>query len=243
MRPVIVALDFATQQAAFQLLDQFPVNDQPMVKVGMELFYQAGPQILRDLRARGCAVFLDLKLYDIPHTVERAMRQLGRQGAALVTIHAAGGAAMIAAARRGLDQGSQEAGVKPAKLLAITQLTSTSEEKMQTEQLINVDLATSVTHLAQLAQQNGADGVIASALEAPAIHAATTADFLCITPGIRLATNDRGDQQRVVMPAKAAALGSNGLVVGRPITQASDPVAAYHQILNEWEQTPYDDAN
>ncbi|MFD1456320.1 orotidine-5'-phosphate decarboxylase [Levilactobacillus lanxiensis] len=236
MRPVIVALDFENQQVVTDFLDQFPESEPVMVKVGMELFYEAGPSILRTLRERGLQIFLDLKLYDIPHTVEQAMRQLGRQGVAMVTVHAAGGAAMLAAARRGLDQGSQAVGVAPAKLLAITQLTSTTEAQMQAEQLVTADLPTTVAHLAQLAQTNGADGVISSALEDPAIHAATSPDFLCINPGIRLATDAANDQKRVVTPARAAALGSNGLVVGRSITQAADPVAAYHQVLTEWER-------
>jgi len=236
MRPVIVALDFENQQVVSDFLEQFPASEPVMVKVGMELFYKAGPSILRTLRERGLQIFLDLKLYDIPHTVEQAMRQLGRQGVAMVTVHAAGGAAMLAAARRGLDQGSLAAGVAPAKLLAITQLTSTTEAQMQAEQLVTADLPTAVAHLAQLAQANGADGVISSALEAPAIHAATSSDFLCINPGIRLATDAADDQKRVVTPARAAALGSNGLVVGRSITQAADPVAAYHQVLPEWER-------
>lgn len=236
MRPVIVALDFENQQVVTDFLDQFPESEPVMVKVGMELFYEAGPSILRTLRERGLQIFLDLKLYDIPHTVEQAMRQLGRQGVAMVTVHAAGGAAMLAAARRGLNQGSQAAGVAPAKLLAITQLTSTTEAQMQAEQLVTADLPTTVAHLAQLAQANGADGVISSALEDPAIHAATSSDFLCINPGIRLVTDAADDQKRVVTPARAAALGSNGLVVGRSITQAADPVAAYHQVLTEWER-------
>ena len=235
MRPVIMALDFENQQIVREFLAHFPATDRPMVKVGMELVYAAGPSILRTLRQDKLQIFLDLKLYDIPHTVERAMRQLGRQGVALVTVHAAGGAAMIAAARRGLDQGSREAGVAPAKLLAITQLTSTTEAQMQAEQLVNVDLPTSVQHLARLAQANGADGVIASALEDPVIHAATGPDFLCINPGIRLAADTTDDQQRVVTPAQAACLGSDGIVVGRSITQAADPVVAYHQVLAEWE--------
>ncbi|WP_367295756.1 orotidine-5'-phosphate decarboxylase [Levilactobacillus yonginensis] len=236
MRPVIIALDFQNQPQVFQFLDQFPHQDQLMVKVGMEIFYDAGPQILRELQARKLRVFLDLKLYDIPHTVEQAMVQLGRQGVAMVTVHAAGGATMIAAAKRGLLRGSELAGVQPASLLAITQLTSTSEAQMQTEQLVTADLTTAVTHLAQLAHANGADGIISSALEDAQIHAATSPNFLCINPGIRLATDDPNDQQRVVTPAQAAALGSDGIVVGRSITQASDPVAAYQQILQEWER-------
>ncbi|QMU08862.1 orotidine-5'-phosphate decarboxylase [Levilactobacillus suantsaii] len=234
MRPVIIALDFPSQQRALEFLDPFAATPNLFVKVGMELFYTAGPQILQALRDRQIQVFLDLKCYDIPHTVEQTMRQLGRQGVAMVTIHAAGGAAMIQAAKRGLLAGSQDAGVAPAKLLAVTQLTSTSEAQMQAEQLVTTDLLTSVKHLAHLAWQNGADGVIAAALEDPTIHDATSPDFWCINPGIRLATNATDDQQRVVTPQRAAELGSNGLVVGRPITQAADPLAAYHQILQEW---------
>lgn len=237
MRPIIVALDVSTQQQALALVDQLANENDLMVKVGMELFYAAGPTIVTALRQRGVAVFLDLKLYDIPHTVERAMCQLGRQELALVTVHASGGSAMIRAAKRGLAQGAAIAGVAPARLLAITQLTSTSEVQMQAEQLVTVDLPTAVTHLARLAQRAGADGVVSSALETPLVHAATTADFLSITPGIRLAQDRADDQQRIVTPAEAAELGSDGIVVGRSITQASNPVVAYHQILQEWEST------
>ncbi|CAJ1225339.1 orotidine 5'-phosphate decarboxylase [Levilactobacillus zymae] len=234
MRPVIIALDFPSQATALDFLTPFAQTPNLFVKVGMELFYTAGPQILTALRARGIQVFLDLKCYDIPHTVEQTMVQLGRQGVALVTIHAAGGAAMVAAAKRGLVAGAQAAGVAPAKLLAVTQLTSTTEAQMQAEQLISADLPTTVRHLAHLAWQNGADGVIAAAPEDPVIHAATAPDFLCINPGIRLTEDATDDQQRVVTPGRAAALGSNGLVVGRSITRAADPLAAYQRILKEW---------
>ncbi|MGP4117657.1 orotidine-5'-phosphate decarboxylase [Levilactobacillus zymae] len=234
MRPVIIALDFPSQATALDFLTPFAQTPNLFVKVGMELFYTAGPQILTALRARGIQVFLDLKCYDIPHTVEQTMAQLGRQGVALVTIHAAGGAAMITAAKRGLLAGAQAAGVAPAKLLAVTQLTSTTETQMQAEQLVSADLPTTVRHLARLAWQNGADGVIAAAPEDPVIHAATAPDFLCINPGIRLAEDATDDQQRVVTPCRAAALGSNGLVVGRSITRAAEPLAAYQRILKEW---------
>lgn len=234
MRPVIIALDFPSQVAALEFLAPFRGLPNLFVKVGMELFYTAGPAILAELRQRGIQVFLDLKCYDIPHTVEQTMRQLGRQGVALTTIHAAGGADMIAAAKRGLLTGAKEAGVAPAKLLAVTQLTSTTAAQMQREQLVTADLPTSVRHLARLAWQSGADGVIASALEDPTIHAATAADFWCINPGIRLENDAVDDQKRVVTPGRAAQLGSDGLVVGRSITQASDPVAAYQRVLREW---------
>lgn len=235
MRPIIIALDFEDRQQVFSFLDQFEHQEQLFVKVGMELFYFEGPKILAELRKRGIQVFLDLKLYDIPNTVEQAMYQLGQQEVSMVTVHATGGAEMIRRAKKGLLRGSQKAGVKPAHLLAITQLTSTSEEQMRSEQLVNASLTESVRHYAQLAQSSGADGVIASALEDPMIHRSTSDDFLCINPGIRLATDSVDDQKRVVTPAQAAKLGSNGLVVGRSITKAADPVAAYQKILTEWE--------
>ncbi|KRL78219.1 orotidine-5'-phosphate decarboxylase [Secundilactobacillus paracollinoides] len=234
MRPIIIALDFKTGDEVYTFIDQFEHQDQLFVKVGMELFYFEGPKIIQALRQRGIHIFLDLKLYDIPNTVEQAMFQLGQQEVSMVTVHAAGGSEMIRAAKRGLVNGSQQAGVAPAKLLAVTQLTSTSEEQMQTEQLIPVTLKSSVVHYAQLAQSSGADGVISSALEDPMIHEATNDDFLCINPGIRLTTDSADDQKRVVTPAKAADLGSNGLVVGRSITKAADPVAAYQTIAKEW---------
>ncbi len=234
MRPIIIALDFKTGDEVYSFIDQFEHQDQLFVKVGMELFYFEGPKIIQALRQRGIHIFLDLKLYDIPNTVEQAMFQLGQQEVSMVTVHAAGGSEMIRAAKRGLVNGGKQAGVAPAKLLAVTQLTSTSEDQMQTEQLIPVTLKSSVVHYAQLAQAGGADGVISSALEDPMIHEATDKDFLCINPGIRLATDSADDQKRVVTPAKAAELGSNGLVVGRSITKATDPVAAYHTIAKEW---------
>ncbi|MTV82074.1 orotidine-5'-phosphate decarboxylase [Secundilactobacillus folii] len=234
MRPIIIALDFRDRQQVFTFLDQFEHQERLFVKVGMELFYFEGPKILSELRKRGIQIFLDLKLYDIPNTVEQAMYQLGQQEVSMVTVHAAGGAEMIRRAKKGLLRGSEKAGVQPAKLLAITQLTSTSEEQMRSEQLVNASLTESVMHYAQLAQSNGADGVIASALEDPMIHRTTSNDFLCINPGIRLASDSADDQKRVVTPAQAARLGSDGLVVGRSITQAEDPIAAYKTVAKEW---------
>lgn len=234
MRPIIIALDFENRQQVFSFLDQFSDQSQLFVKVGMELFYFEGPKILTELRHRGIQVFLDLKLYDIPNTVAQAMFQLGQQEVSMVTVHAAGGAEMMRRAKEGLLRGSQQAGVEPAKMLAITQLTSTSEDQMREEQLVNASLTESVRHYAQLAEQNGADGVISSALEDPMIHRSTSESFLCVNPGIRLATDSVDDQKRVVTPAQAATLGSNGIVVGRSITQAADPVAAYRKIAEEW---------
>lgn len=232
-RPII-ALDFPDQAAVKTFLAQFPQEMRLYVKVGMELFYSAGPDIVRFLVTAGHDVFLDLKLHDIPHTVEQSMRVLAGLGVRLTNVHAAGGVAMMQAAQAGLIAGTP-AGKLPPQLIAVTQLTSTSEQQMQQEQLVNTSLINSVTHLAQLTQQAGLAGVVCSALEAQQIKQATSPDFLCITPGIRLATNRTDDQQRVVTPTAAATYGSDRLVVGRPITQAADPVSAYRQIKQLWE--------
>ncbi|MFL2028963.1 orotidine-5'-phosphate decarboxylase [Loigolactobacillus zhaoyuanensis] len=232
-RPII-ALDFPDQTAVKAFLAHFPRDERLYVKVGMELFYSVGPDIVRYLVAAGHDVFLDLKLYDIPHTVEQSMRVLGGLGVRLTNVHAAGGLNMMQAAQSGLLAGSLANQTLP-ELIAVTQLTSTSEQQMQQEQLINTDLITSVTHLAQLAQQAGLAGVVCSALEAQKIKQATSQNFHCITPGIRLANSQADDQQRVVTPQNAAAFGSDRLVVGRPITQATDPVNTYHQIKQLWE--------
>ncbi|MFC6169103.1 orotidine-5'-phosphate decarboxylase [Loigolactobacillus jiayinensis] len=232
-RPII-ALDFPDQTTVKSFLAQFPHTEQLYVKVGMELFYSAGPDIVRYLVAAGHDVFLDLKLHDIPHTVEQSMRVLASLGVRLTNVQAAGGLAMMTAAQSGLIGGSV-AGQMVPKLIAVTQLTSTSEQQMQQEQLVNASLMTAVTHLAKLTQQAGLAGVVCSALEAQQIKQATSSDFLCITPGIRLAGGNADDQQRVVTPQTAAQLGSDRLVVGRPITQAADPVQAYRQIKQLWE--------
>ncbi|MHA8262341.1 orotidine-5'-phosphate decarboxylase [Lactobacillaceae bacterium Melli_B3] len=235
MRPIIIALDFKNQAIALNFLNQFEHPDQLFVKVGMELFYAEGPAIVKQLRKMGVKVFLDLKLYDIPNTVEQAMEQIAKLDVQMTTIHAAGGAAMIQAAKRGLIAGSQLVGGTPAKLLAVTQLTSTSEAQMQSEQLVDASMQTAVSHLAELAADNGADGTISSALETPLIHQATSDQFLCINPGIRLKSNQANDQKRITTPAQARELGSNGIVVGRAITQASNPQAAYQLIEQEWK--------
>lgn len=235
-RPVIIALDFLDGSAAQALLDQFKGESGLWVKVGMELFYREGPQLITQLRDKGYHVFLDLKLYDIPHTVHQAMQQIGRLGAELTTVTGLGGADMIRAAKEGLLEGSAEAGTKAPKLLAITQLTSMDERAMHcTMQNDEFSLLDSVVHLAQLAATSGADGVISSALEVGKIHDATPSGFLTVNPGIRLAADARDDQSRVVTPQRAAELGSDGIVVGRSITQASDPLAAYHTIRQQFE--------
>ncbi|AVK63565.1 orotidine-5'-phosphate decarboxylase [Lactobacillus sp. CBA3606] len=233
-RPVIIALDFPTATQALAFLDRFPAQLSLTVKVGMELFYAAGPQIVTAIEARGHAVFLDLKLHDIPHTVGAAMQVIGRLGVRYTTVHAAGGAAMLTAAKQGLVAGAAERGLPAPQLLAITQLTSTSQTMLNQDQRIPGTVAASVVHYAQLAQTSGCDGVICSAQEVAAIHAAVGSDFIGITPGIRPQTAATDDQQRVMTPAAAAQAGSDGLVIGRPITQTADPYQAYQQILTEW---------
>lgn len=230
-RPII-ALDFPSWADAKQFLSQFPEGESLYVKVGMELFYAAGPSILQELTAAGHDVFLDLKLHDIPNTVESAARVLAGLGASMMTIHAGGGSKMIAAARRGLDSANV---AKRPKLLAVTELTSTSPEQLKDDMMIEKPMADAVVHLAQVAAANGADGVVCSAFEAQSIVDATSADFLRVTPGIRPVGSAVGDQARVATPENAAGMGSSALVVGRPITQAADPVAAYHAIKSAWE--------
>ncbi|MGN1293982.1 orotidine-5'-phosphate decarboxylase [Weissella soli] len=234
-KPVFIALDFETVIAAKQFLAVFQQTTKPAVKVGMELFYaEGGYAFVRELKVAGFTVFLDLKMYDIPSTVQKAAVNVGKLGVDYVTVHAAGGARMLAAAVAGLRMGAQAAGhTTIPKALAITQLTSFSEEEMHTTQLVGVSLRESVVHLAKLAYQAGVAGTISSAYESDDIHAATAAEFLSITPGIRFAGDAVGDQSRVVTPARAAAMGANGIVVGRSITQAVDAVVAYTRALNE----------
>lgn len=223
---VIIALDFENDQEALAFLELF---DEPLyVKVGMELFYQSGTSFLQVIKDEGHKIFLDLKLHDIPNTVERSMRIISRLGVDMCNVHAAGGLEMMKAARQGLGQ--------DVKLLAVTQLTSTSEEAMHREQLIPVSLNESVLHYASLAKQAGCDGVVCSPLEAALIHEETGRDFLCVSPGIRLSAEDTQDQVRITSPAKARELSCDYIVVGRPITRAKDPKAAYHAIVDEWSQ-------
>lgn len=236
MKPVIVALDFNNQAAAFECVQQLSENDNVFVKVGMEMFYQYGPELIQLLKQQQVKIFLDVKMYDIPNTVEKAAFQIGRLGVDIVTVHAAGGSAMITAANRGLKEGAQEIGAKKPMLLAITQLTSFSESEVQLTQGIKMSLKESVLHLAQIAADAGADGVVASALEAKLIHTNISSDFKVITPGIRLAGDDIADQKRVVTPSKAASYGSDGIVVGRSITKANSVAQAYQRVLIEFEE-------
>lgn len=224
-RPVI-ALDFPSFQATKEFLALFPAEEKLYVKVGMEIYYAVGPEIVRYLKSLGHSVFLDLKLHDIPNTVKSAMKVLSELGVDMTNVHAAGGVEMMKAAREGL--GNQ------AKLIAVTQLTSTSEEQMRDFQNIQTSLQESVIHYAKKTAEAGLDGVVCSAQEAQLIKQETYDDFICLTPGIRPSGAALGDQKRVMTPADAYQIGSDFIVVGRPITQAPDPVAAYHAIKEEW---------
>ena len=229
-RPII-ALDFASKAQIEQFLAKFPADESLFVKIGMELFYQEGPEIVQFLKEQGHDIFLDLKLHDIPNTVEKAMKGIAKLGVKLTNVHAAGGIQMMQAALKGLTEGSN--GEVPM-LIAVTQLTSTSQEQMNQEQKIPGDLLASVINYAKCSQQAGLAGVVCSALEASAIHQATSDDFVCLTPGIRPSGSQVGDQKRVVTPALAKAYGANFIVVGRPITQAVNPYEAYQAIKKEW---------
>lgn len=229
----IIALDFASAEDAYSFLS--PFDQSLFVKVGMELYLQEGPSIVYKLKEMGHDVFLDLKLHDIPNTVGQAMKGLARLGADLVNVHAAGGEAMMIAAREGLEAGTT-AGNKRPSIIAVTQLTSTSEKQMQEEQLIKTLIDESVVHYAKLAKRANLDGVVCSVLEAKAIAEACGQDFLRVTPGIRLAEGSAHDQIRVATPANARLLGSSHIVVGRAITKAEKPVEAYNTILKMWEE-------
>lgn len=231
-RPII-ALDFPSRVEIETFLSLFPTKEKLFVKVGMEIFYQEGPEIVRWLRSLGHDVFLDLKLHDIPNTVSRAMERIANLGVAITNVHAAGGIEMMAAAKAGLVKGTPEGQTIP-QLIAVTQLTSTSEEQMQHDQLITVSLEESVLNYAKCTQAAGLDGVVCSALEAGKIHSVTSDTFMCLTPGIRPTGAAVGDQKRVVTPVFAKEIGSNAIVVGRPVTQAENPYEAYQAIKNEW---------
>ena len=225
MNKPIIALDFSSKQQVEEFLSKF---DEPLfVKVGMELFYQEGPELVRSIKAMGHQVFLDLKLHDIPNTVEAAMRGLAKLGVDLTNVHAAGGFEMMQAAKRGLEGND-------TKLIAVTQLTSTDESQMHEDQLIYVSLEESVLHYAKQAKRAGLDGVVCSVLEASGISQACGEEFLKVTPGIRLSDGAADDQKRVATPRKAREQGSTHIVVGRAITKAEDPAASYRQIKNEW---------
>ena len=229
-RDVIAALDFENKEKTLAFLDQFEGTEKPFVKIGMELFYAEGPQVVREIKARGHKIFLDLKLHDIPNTVKKAMAVLSRLDVDMVNLHAAGTRAMMEAALEGLTRSD---GSRPL-LLAVTQLTSTSQERMTQELLIDRPLDQVVLAYAKNAAAAGLDGVVCSPLEAGQVHAACGDKFLTVTPGVRFADGDVGDQVRVTTPERARELGSDYIVVGRPITQAADPVAAYRRAVKEF---------
>ena len=228
-KDVIIACDFAGAEETFAFLDRFS-EEKPFVKIGMELFYAAGPDIVREIKARGHKIFLDLKLHDIPNTVKKAMRVLSALDADIVNLHAAGTRAMMEAALEGLTRPD---GSRPL-LIAVTQLTSTDQTSMERELLIDRPLDEVVLAYAKNAAAAGLDGVVCSPLEAGKVHAVCGAGFLTVTPGVRFAEGEKGDQKRVTTPAKARELGSDYIVVGRPITQAEDPVAAYRRCVKEF---------
>ncbi|MFB0635874.1 orotidine-5'-phosphate decarboxylase [Bacillus rugosus] len=229
----IIALDFASAEETLAFLALF--QQEPLfVKVGMELFYQEGPSIVKQLKERNCELFLDLKLHDIPTTVNKAMKRLAGLGVDLVNVHAAGGKKMMQAALEGLEEGTPS-GKKRPSLIAVTQLTSTSEQIMNNELLIEKPLIDTVVHYSKLAEESGLDGVVCSVHEAKAIYQAVSPSFLTVTPGIRMSEDAANDQIRVATPAIAREKGSSAIVVGRSITKAKDPVKAYEAVRLEWE--------
>ena len=228
-RDVIIACDFASAEATYAFLDRFG-DERPFVKIGMELYYAEGPAIVRELKARGHRIFLDLKLHDIPNTVKKAMAVLSHLDIDMVNLHAAGTREMMRAALEGL---TREDGTRPI-LLAVTQLTSTSEQRMHDDLLIQGTIGEVVKHYALCAKDAGLDGVVCSPLEAGMVKEACGTDFLTVTPGIRFADAKADDQSRITTPADARRIGSDYIVVGRPITAATDPVEAYHRCVREF---------
>lgn len=228
-KDVIIACDFADRKEVFAFLDRFE-DKKPFVKIGMELFYAEGPQIVRDIKARGHKIFLDLKLHDIPNTVKKAMKVLSSLDVDMCNVHAAGTSRMMKSAIEGLTRPD---GSRPL-LIAVTQLTSTDAEIMEKELLIKEPLEDVVAHYAKNAAESGLDGVVCSPLEAKKVHNACGSGFLTVTPGVRFADGEIADQKRVMTPAQAKAEGSDYIVVGRPVTQAADPVAAYMRCVEEF---------
>jgi orotidine-5'-phosphate decarboxylase len=226
-KDVIIACDFKNREELFKFLEPFK-GLNPFLKIGMEIFYKEGPQLVKDLKAQGCRIFLDLKLHDIPNTVESAMRNLSELGVEITNCHAAGGIAMMKAARRGLDATEQG---KKTELIAVTQLTSISQEALENELLIKENLADVVRHYALNAKEAGLQGVVCSPLEASIIK---ELGLLSVTPGIRFADNSKDDQKRVATPSYAKEMGSTYIVVGRAITGANNPVEAYNRCVKEF---------
>lgn len=228
-RDVIVACDFASAEEVFAFLDKFE-GKKPFVKIGMELYYAEGPAIVKEIKKRGHKIFLDLKLHDIPNTVKKAMAVLSRLDVDMCNLHAAGTAPMMEAAIEGLTRPD---GTRPI-LIAVTQLTSTDQSTMERDLLIHEPMDQVVMHYALTAKNAGLDGVVCSPLEAGKVHETCGKEFLTVTPGVRFADGDKGDQKRVMTPAQAKEIGSDYIVVGRPITAAEDPVAAYERCVAEF---------
>lgn len=228
-RDVIIACDFSGAKETLEFLDRF-TDVKPFVKIGMELFYAAGPDIVRQIKARGHKIFLDLKLHDIPNTVKKAMAVLSGLDVDMTNVHAAGTRAMMEAAIEGLTRPD---GTRPL-LIAVTQLTSTDEQRMQEELLINASLPDTVMHYAENTKAAGLDGIVCSPLEAAIVKERCGKDFITVTPGVRFADSAKDDQRRIMTPAQAKEIGSDYIVVGRPITQAEDPVAAYMRCVREF---------
>lgn len=228
-KDVIIACDFASKEDCISFLDKF-TGKKPFVKIGMELFYAEGPQIVREIKARGHKIFLDLKLHDIPNTVKKSMAVLSRLDVDMTNLHAAGTISMMEAALQGLTRPD---GTRPL-LIAVTQLTSTDQERMENDLLIKEPIDKVVMHYANNAKIAGLDGVVCSPLEAEKVHNTCGKSFLTVTPGVRFADGDIGDQKRVMTPAEAKKIGSDYIVVGRPITAAADPVVAYERCVEEF---------
>ncbi|MDE7009774.1 MAG: orotidine-5'-phosphate decarboxylase [Oscillospiraceae bacterium] len=228
-KDVIIALDFDSREKTLSFLDRF-TEEKPFVKIGMELYYAEGPSIVREIKSRGHKIFLDLKLHDIPNTVKKSMAVLAGLDVDMTNLHAAGTKAMMEAALEGLTRPD---GTRPL-LIAVTQLTSTSQERMEADLLIDKPLDQVVMHYAKCAAEAGLAGVVCSPLEAGKVHEVCGKDFVTVTPGVRFADGDVGDQVRVTTPARAKELGSDYIVVGRPITQTADPVAAYRRCTGEF---------
>ena len=228
-RDVIIACDFSSKEDVMNFLDKF-TGRKPFVKIGMELFYAEGPAIVKEIKARGHKIFLDLKLHDIPNTVKKAMAVLSNLDVDICNLHAAGTKRMMEAAIEGLTRAD---GTRPL-LIAVTQLTSTDQESMENDLLIKEPIDKVVMHYAKCAAEAGLDGVVCSPLEAQKVHETCGSDFLTVTPGVRFADGDIGDQKRVMTPAEANRIGSDYIVVGRPITASEDPVAAYERCIKEF---------
>ena len=228
-KDVIVACDFASKEQVLNFLDKF-TSRKPFVKIGMELFYAEGPEIVREIKAIGHKIFLDLKLHDIPNTVKKSMAVLSKLDVDMTNLHAAGTISMMEAALEGLTRPD---GTRPL-LIAVTQLTSTDQERMENDLLIKEPIDKVVMHYASNAAKAGLDGVVCSPLEAEKVHNTCGKNFITVTPGVRFADGDKGDQKRVMTPAEAKKIGSDYIVVGRPITSAEDPVAAYERCVAEF---------